>query len=104
MKKLISLENGKNVLETWVSSQLAEFEKQVKFYKEQEEELKKKILEEMEKKNIIKIESDDILINYISASERETFDTKKFREEHEEMYDDYVKFTTVKPSIRIRIK
>ena len=28
MKKLISLKNGKNVLETWVSSQLAEFEKQ----------------------------------------------------------------------------
>ena len=28
MKKLISLKNGKNVLETWVSSQLTEFEKQ----------------------------------------------------------------------------
>ena len=104
MEKLISLENGKNVLETWASSQLAEFEKQVKYYKDKEEELKKIILEEMEEKNILKIENEEISISYVAPSERETFDTKKFREEHEELYDDYVKFTTVKPSIRIKLK
>lgn len=62
------------------------------------------LMEEMQDKGIMKIETDDVVISYIAESERETFDSKKFREDYPDMYDEYVKFTTVKPSVRIKTK
>ena len=38
---------------------------------------------------------------YVPAGERETFDTKKFREENPEIYDEYVRFSPTKSSVRI---
>lgn len=62
------------------------------------------LMEEMQDKGIMKIETDDVVISYVAESERETFDSKKFREDYPDMYDEYVKFTTVKPSVRIKAK
>ena len=62
------------------------------------------LLEEMKNKGIKKIETPDVIISYVDASERETFDTKQFREDNPDMYDEYVKFTPVKASIRIKAK
>ena len=52
----------------------------------------------------LKIEAPEITINYIAETDRETFDAKGFRAEYPELYDDFVKITTVKPSIRIKVK
>ena len=71
---------------------------------EKEEELKQNILTEMENKNILKLETDDLTITYIAPAERETFDSKKFREENSDLYDEYVKFSPVKSSIRVKVK
>jgi predicted phage-related endonuclease len=76
----------------------------IKELKKQEDEIKKAILEEMENKNILKIDTDEVSISYIASSDRETFDTKKFREEHSDLYDEFVKFTPVKSSIRVKVK
>ena len=62
------------------------------------------LLEEMKAKDIKKIETPDVIISYIDETERETFDSKKFKEENPDMYDEYVKFTPVKASIRIKAK
>ena len=62
------------------------------------------LLEEMQNKGIKKIETEDTIISYIEESDRETFDTKQFREDFPDMYDDYIKITKVKPSVRIRNK
>lgn len=62
------------------------------------------LLEEMKQKNIKKIETPDVIISYIDETERETFDSKEFRKEFPDIYDDYVKFTPVKASIRIKAK
>lgn len=95
---------GNAILNISTSKQLYEFEKAMKELKEQEDEIKAAILKEMEEKNIRKIESDTLLINYIAPSDRETFDSKKFREEHSDLYDEFVKFTPVKSSVRIKLK
>ena len=58
----------------------------------------------MEKRNIIKLETDDLSINYIASTDRETFDSKTFRAEHEDLYNEYIKMTPVKSSIRIKVK
>lgn len=101
---LISLVNDEAILNPEVSLKIAEFEKTIKELKEKEDELKQSILNEMESKNILKLETDDLMINYIAASERETLDSKKLREEQPDLYDEYVKFSPVKASIRLKVK
>lgn len=102
--ELIKVENEIGILDTEVSKKVAEFEKAIKEIKEKEEELKQNILSEMENKNILKLETDDLMITYIAPAERETFDSKKFREENSDLYDEYVKFSPVKSSIRVKVK
>lgn len=102
--ELIRVEDGLEILDPEVSKTIAEFEKQIKAIKEQEDNLKKAILEEMEQRQIVKMETPDLLISYVAPTDRETFDSKSFREEHQELYDDYVKMTPVKSSIRIKVK
>ena len=102
--ELIKLENDVALLDADVQQTIINMELAIKDLKEREEELKRTILNEMEEKHIIKVESDNLLINYIASTDRETFNTKVFREEQPEMYDDYVKLTPVKPSIRIKVK
>ncbi len=68
-----------------------------------QETYKSQLLQEMQKKNIIKLESDLLNITYIEEFDRETFNTKKFKEEHQDLYDEYITMTKVKPSIRIKI-
>ena len=104
MKELIAIENDIAVLDPVVSQQIADFERQAKVIKEKEDKLKQAILNEMENKNIIKIETDNLLINYIAPSERETLDSKKFKEELPQVFNEYVKFTPVKSSIRLKVK
>lgn len=102
--ELIKVENDLTILDLEVSNKIAEFERKLKTIKEQEDELKKAILEEMEAKNIIKVESDDLMISYIAPTDRETFDSKSFKAEHQDLYDEYIKMTPVKSSIRIKVK
>ena len=102
--ELIKVEEGKALLNISTSKQLYEFEKAMKELKEQEDEIKASILEEMEIKGIKSIDCDEFLISYIAPTDREDFDKKKFREEHSDLYDEYVKFTPVKSSVRIKLK
>jgi len=91
-------------LDKETSKKIAEFERTLKSIKEQEDLLKKAILEEMEVNDILKLETDDLVVSYVGSSDRETFDSKTFRVKHQELYDEYVKISPVKPSIRIKVK
>lgn len=102
--ELIKLENDVALLDADVQQTIINMELAIKDLKEREEELKRTILNEMEEKHIIKVESDNLLINYIASTDRETFNTKVFREEQPDLYDEYVKLTPVKSSIRIKVK
>lgn len=101
---LIRIENEIAILDPLVSERVADFERKIKLLKEEEDKLKEEILKEMEKNQILKIDTPDILISYIAPTDRETFDSKTFREENQELYDEYVKMTPVKSSIRIKVK
>lgn len=102
--ELINIENNVALLDAETSKQIAEFEAAIKDIKEKEDNLKQAILNEMESKKIIKLDTDDLTINYIASTDRETFDSKLFREDHADLYDEYIKFTPVKSSIRIKLK
>lgn len=102
--ELIKWENELAILDPEVSKTIAEFERQMKEIKEKEDNLKKAILEEMEQNQIVKMETPDLLISYVASTDRETFDSKTFRADHQDLYDEYVSMTPVKSSIRIKVK
>ena len=104
MEQLIRVENNNPILSSDVCVALKEIEKEIKYLKEKEELIKQSILEEMENRNILKLDNDNLTINYIAPSDRETFDSKKFKAEHQDLYDEYVRMTPVKSSIRIKVK
>lgn len=91
-------------LSTTVSVAIAEFEKKIKELKAQEDELKEQILSEMQAHNLIKLETDDLVISYVDSYDKESFDKNKLKEDYPKLYDEYIKMSTVKPSIRIKVK
>lgn len=103
MEYLVKVEDGFQ-LSKETSQMIAQFEKMLNDIKKQEEELKKSILEEMEAKNIIKIETDELAISYIAPTTRESFDSKKLRADNPDLYDEYIKISPVKASVRIKLK
>lgn len=106
MAELIRMENGVSILDIETSNKIAEFERQLKAVKDAEEELKKAILHEMETKGIVKLEDEvnGLTITYIAETHRETFDSKKFKVDNPDMYDEYIRMSPVKPSIRIKLR
>ena len=104
MGELIKIESGTAILDAEAVRKIAEFEDTMNKLKQAEDKLKKDILAEMEEKNILKIENDTMTISYIGATGRETFNSKKFRSDNPDLYDEYVTISPVKSSIRIRVK
>lgn len=104
MNDLIQVINGVPSLDGGTIKMIAEYEKAMKELKDKEDAIKQAILDEMEVKGILKVDSDDISISYIAPSERESFDSKTFRKEHSDLYDEYIKLIPVKSSIRMKIK
>ena len=83
---------------------IIDIDRQEKAIKKAKEEVWSALKEEMEKKGVKKIESDELLINYIASTDRETFDKKAFQKEHADLYDEYVEMKPVKASIRVKVK
>lgn len=104
MSDLITLTEAGALLDPETAQRIADFERKVKEIKRAEDELKNGILEEMQEKKISKIETDELLITYIATTDRQTFDTKAFRSDYHDLYDQYIKVTPVKESVRIKLK
>lgn len=92
-------------------AQLSTLEKVVKNYdtlmkqaKEEQEILKAKIKEEMESRNIKTLDLPTMKITITAPSERETFDSKKFKVDNPETYAKYVKTTQIKSTLKITLK
>ena len=104
MDKLITIEKEIAVLNPDVARQLAVFEKMAKEIEDKEKELKSKILAEMEAHGIIKIETDELTISYVASYDKESFDSKSFKKDNPDLYDEYVKISPVKASVRMKVK
>ena len=102
--ELITLKDNLAILDVETAGKIADFEKMAKEIKAKEDELKKAILEEMQDKCLIKLETDQLVISFVSGTTRETLNTKSLKEELPDIYDTYVDIKPVKPSIRIKLK
>ena len=104
MDKLIRIEQGLALIEPSVSFALAEFERQAKEIKAKQDALKQRILEEMESNGILKIDTDDLTINYIAPSTQEKFDGKAFKKDNPDLYDNYVTINPRKAYVKMTVK
>ena len=104
MDKLIRVEQNTALLNPQVSNKLAEFERMAKEIKAKRDELVQKILEEMESHGLLKVETDELTITYVAPYSKEAFDSKAFRKDNPDLYDQYVKISTVKASVRMAVK
>lgn len=69
-----------------------------------QEEMKKAMLEAMEANDVDKFDGDLITITRVKASNRTTFDSKRFQEERPKTYAKYLKTGTTKAYIKIKVK
>lgn len=102
MDGLIKFENGQLTKDAIVY--LATCEKAMKRAKEEYEQMKANLLEAMEQNGIVKIDTPELLINYVAPTEQERFDSKLLKETSPDLYDQFVKFAPVKASVRIKVK
>lgn len=102
MNEIIKFDNGQLAQEAILY--IIAKEEQMNAIKAEYDTFKANLLAKMEHEGIIKIEADNVIINYIAESERETFDSKSFRADMPDLFNEYVKLSAVKPSIRIKIK
>lgn len=91
------------LLSAAAGKKIANFKRQMKKLEALNNELCAEILMEMEQRGIVKAQSKDVIISYIEPTTRESFDTKAFRKDHADLYDEYTKLTPVKASVRIKV-
>lgn len=101
--ELVKVENG-YILDKQSIEEIKEVEKLAKALKAKQDAIKAELLKVMEDNNIIKFENEDLLINYIGPTQRETFDSKHLKADNPDLYDLYVKLSEVKASVRIKLK
>lgn len=82
---------------------IREMEIRKKRQAEEYDQFKAELLQAMEQNNIIKINAGGVKISYVAGGEQENFDKKQFREDMPELYDEYVKYSPVKASVRIKV-
>lgn len=101
--ELIKVETG-YVLDKGTMDEIKEIEKLSKSLKERQDKVRAELQKVMEDNNIIKFESDEIVVNYIAPTRRESFDSKQLKADNPDLYDLYVKLSPVKASIKIKVK
>ena len=102
MNDLILIEKGE--ITPQAVDYITAIETQMKALKEQYDAFKAELLKAMEQNGIIKLESENLTINYVAGATRETFDSKQFKADMPDLYNEYVKFSKVKPSVRIKVE
>lgn len=104
MNDIIVMKNGIAVLNDEFCTHMIAVKEQLKMLKEVDDANNEMFLEAMEKNGLIKFENDEIVVNYIAPTDRETFNTKKFKEDCPQVYDEYCTMKPVKASVRIKVK
>lgn len=104
--ELIKVEEGQLIIAQSTIEKIKELENKKKQIDEIQKQYKEKLLEIMESNNIKSFESKDktLKISCTPSSITNTFDSKRFAEEHHDLYLEYLKDSERKGSIRITIR
>ncbi len=83
---------------------IIEFETQIKKLQALEKEFKEELLKQMQNRKVKTVAYKNLTISLVKGSFREEFNKKKFREEHEDLYNKYVSLNETNDSIRMVLK
>lgn len=100
MTDLIKIEDGKLAQQT--VDYIVAVETQMKALKEQYDTFRDELQKAMEVYGIVKFESDNVKITYVAETTRETFDSKQFKADMPDLYNEYVKLSKVKACVKIK--
>ena len=78
--------------------------KRIKALSEEYDAIKSEVLRKMIENKDKSFDTGNILITVVDPSTRETFDSKKFKTEHEDLYSQYTKKSTTKESLKLTIR
>ncbi len=92
------------VLQSGAVNKIIALEESLKNLKETYDSIKQGILEEMEQQGLIKLDSEVLSITYIAPNNKELLDTTRLKNERNDVYQEYIKITPVRSSIRIKVK
>lgn len=70
----------------------------------QKEQLQAEILERMEADKVKSFDTGRVLITYVQPSSRSSFDAKAFQKDNADLYQQYLKETTTKASLKLTIR
>jgi hypothetical protein len=76
---------------------------QMQYWEEKKKELTQTLQKAMEQYDVKSWKTDSFTISRTMDTTREDFDKKKFQAEHPELYNQYIKQTTVKGGIRMKL-
>lgn len=88
-----------------VVSKLTEFENEIQRLKALEKEsnnLRKELLDLMEKTGMKQINTGGVVVTYIAPTERKTVNTKALAEEMPDVYEKYMSLTPVRASVKVK--
>ena len=80
------------------------FKEATEAIKEQENEFKNQLLQEMKKRGITGYKDENITISLILEGESERFDAKAFKKKFPAMHKKFAKITPIKEHVRLSIK
>ena len=92
------------ILQSEAVNKIIALEESLKNLKETYDSIKQGILEEMEQQGLIKLDSEVLSITYIAPNNKELLDTTRLKNERNDVYQEYIKITPVRSSIRIKVK
>lgn len=107
MEQVIKREQGQLALPQETIERLMQYETALKALKSFYDDLKDEIKGMMTNNPdglIKKIDNEQLSITYVPPTFKDKFDEKRFKEEHPELYIEYLKEIEVKDSLRITIK
>ena len=108
MEELLQLYSNNELqiaeVEKQISLAVADLQKKQQELTSKNEELKEQIKKAMEDKDIKKFENDYIAITYVAPTTRNTVDSTKLKEQFADVYNQCLKTSDVKSSVRIKVK
>lgn len=78
--------------------------KRIKELTEEYDAIKSEVLQKMIENKDKSFDTGNILITVVAPSTRDTFDSKKFKTEHEDLYSQYSQKSTTKESLKLTIR
>lgn len=78
--------------------------KKIKELTDEYEAIKADVLAKMEEQGDKSFDTGNVLITYVAPQKRESFDSKRFREENAEIYGKYMKMSETKPSLKLTLR